>query len=930
MMTRIFSVLGGLSFFLTSRVLAEKSCERLKVSLSFSQDKAPKDLSGVLPVVVERINKELDGVVDVQVDWTGGDLHGRVGEHIINCTVTRMTSTIEKEELSVDEVGESRDSEDRQEVIQCFQLPFTIEDTDECALPEGHVMAHQCQAPAMCINTIGSYECGCPRLDEIKSKILGTPEYFNELAEQPRSAWERSFETQTQSSCPSSASTFGCCSSFANESEGAACRAAFRCSKDPCGSAEDNRCATNAQCVRNESPLPTIMAPETYHCDCKFGLMGNGLKCRQNIDPDPKPMVKFDGTPTEETKKNNFYCGCSKPRIDACAGFPQCKGHHEVCVVSSASTPMCGCKPGYVNNNDGYGCVDESPPVLKLRHDLEGDQTLRLKQGDFYKEFAVDIADENAEDYLRSLRISYSQPLPPGCLTSIGSFHVNYTVATPWTSYQFVRVTRRVEVADVDECSINIDDYENTCPSLIPQCDTIAGAKCVNTFGSYECKCPEHSKGDGFKKMILSDNFSPPESYQGGTSCVDTSKPIIEILGPNPKIFKVSDCGGIRGVIGGADRASAKNNEELCEKQRSKYGFYIKDLIQSTTGAELCATHHNPNPAPTDCIRATDHSYKGVQDITSQVEIGEPVEKFQHHWSIPHDVTDEAGNKALTVWRDVIVEEVDIFDLEHKIRREIIAEHETVKNEAIKEAVEKNIFEERGKHGKTSETYIQNFKGFVSTNTDQKDSKLCPSCLECGSESANISACDQHCESKYPNESCQDPPSTSNWSNILPNLTSITICAVLCIFVLKFMLTLMYNPSALFGKTDHSNINDPSIRAVTINAHSTQAIRSTPMPSTSVLAHQGSFTDGPISRREREGGIFSPQSNRLPHMGSNMEGTNDNYSSPFSSQSVYQSSPYQGTSISDGASNFRSPNNRNVYADDIISPSRTGDSRRTR
>ena len=35
----------------------------------------------------------------------------------------------------------------------------------------------------------------------------------------------------------------------------------------------------------------------------------------------------FDGvTPTEETVKNDYYCDCTKPVLDACSGFPPCKG----------------------------------------------------------------------------------------------------------------------------------------------------------------------------------------------------------------------------------------------------------------------------------------------------------------------------------------------------------------------------------------------------------------------------------------------------------------------------------------------------------------------------------------------------------------------------------------------------------------------------
>ena len=69
-------------------------------------------------------------------------------------------------------------------------------------------------------------------------------------------------------------------------------------------------------------------------------------------------------------------------------------GKNEVCTVASSNSPICGCRPGYVDNKDGYGCVDENPPILKLRNDPDGDQIDRLVQGDSYKEHAVDIDDD--------------------------------------------------------------------------------------------------------------------------------------------------------------------------------------------------------------------------------------------------------------------------------------------------------------------------------------------------------------------------------------------------------------------------------------------------------------------------------------------------------------------------------------------------------
>lgn len=269
------------------------------------------------------MNRELEGVVDVEVEWTGSDLHGRVGNHMIQCKVTRLVS--DAAAAAVDGAVVETDSQGRAVMVQCFQLPFTILDTNECTLPKGHIMRHQCAEPAMCVNTIGAYECLCPRLGEASegdSRLEGDDTFWKNIAQQSRNPWEVSYSSSAKTTCPGSASTNGCCDSLAHSREGKNCRAAFRCPSDPC--LESNACASNAVCHRHETP--TVASGNNYRCTCPNGLMGNGLPCRKN-DPKPHPMVKFDGvTPTEETVRQNYYCGCTKPTVDACEGFPPCKG----------------------------------------------------------------------------------------------------------------------------------------------------------------------------------------------------------------------------------------------------------------------------------------------------------------------------------------------------------------------------------------------------------------------------------------------------------------------------------------------------------------------------------------------------------------------------------------------------------------------------
>lgn len=278
-----------------------------------------------LPVVVERINRLLDGVVDVEVEWNGSDLHGKVGEHTVECTVTRLASAIARDEkqrskVTVDEHG-------REVASQCFHVPFTILDTNECTLPHGHLMRHSCPAPSICINTSGSYECLCPRLwrNPLSTVIPTTADdaFWNQvIGENDRSVWEVSFSSPSKTSCPSAASTRGCCPPKYT-AEGRKCRERFHCPVDPCHPNKDKKdCAPNAQCARAASP----MAIPNHSCECPEGFMGNGMACRPG-DPEPQPKVMFDGvTPTETTVKNNFYCGCTKPTVDACSGFPPCKG----------------------------------------------------------------------------------------------------------------------------------------------------------------------------------------------------------------------------------------------------------------------------------------------------------------------------------------------------------------------------------------------------------------------------------------------------------------------------------------------------------------------------------------------------------------------------------------------------------------------------
>ena len=307
-----------------------------------------------------------------------------------------------------------------------------------------------------------------------------------------------------------------------------------------------------------------------------------------------------------------------------------------MCAVDTkTSAPHCTCRDGYVRDPD-YGCVDENPPLLRLRpdpvHGLDPVTGItHLSQGDRYEEYGVDVIDDNAEEYLRSLKITYSRPLPQGCLLEMGAFTVNYTVATPWTVPNFARTTRTVVIDNVDECEVSGGALGASCPELVAMCDYDAGASCRDEIGTYTCVCPVGTEGDGYRpiprlrpdgKGGYAGGTMVPRGYAGGTGCRDTSEPVIEILGPNPKRFRVARASGIRGIIreGVNDEGSNARVEAMIAEQRSAYESDIRVSIFVRLIRFLCICvlnikllHHNhrpsskpppvPSSAPPDLIR---------------------------------------------------------------------------------------------------------------------------------------------------------------------------------------------------------------------------------------------------------------------------------------------------------------------------------------
>jgi hypothetical protein len=204
----------------------------------------------------------------------------------------------------------------------------------------------------------------------------------------------------------------------------------------------------------------------------------------------------------------------------------------------------------------------------------------------------------------------------------------------------------------------------------------------------------------------------------------------------------------------------------------------------ATAGAELCATQIDRSPNASDCIFAYDETYKGRVDLSKAVLVGEPIKKSVLRWSVPYNVKDAAGNAAKTVWRDVVVEEVDIAKIEARIREEFL-NMQRIKDKAMEQ--ERKI------------------KESSATNSRDRRVSTCAECPKCDvSGKINESSCQEICNARI--KSCAIDEETlvvqvlvwlERW--FPPSMVPIVLICnaiVITLLMLRWILTLVFNPQA--------------------------------------------------------------------------------------------------------------------------------------
>ena len=383
------------------------------------------------------------------------------------------------------------------------------------------------------------------------------------------------------------------------------------------------------------------------------GYVGNGQKCVgkhstqvfEDTETGALTFISSDGTIETDVSK---ACGCSKPvrrghckNSDCCGGGLPC---NEECRPDGNG---CDCKEDFERTmvaGGAYRCVDPTPPMVRLltptgslmpvaQHYSE----VKVKQCKVYEDPGYDIDDDNKDTDMRKFEMSAS--IPSGCLVPnhrdplpLPTYNITFRTWTgpesdPWSSHS---VTRVVRVVDTNEC-VMTDDDKRSCPDCAPKCH--ASARCANKIGSYGCKCPMcGQKGDGFS--AIGDPSLQPLTYVNGSGCLDSCPPEITLQGSSLVVFKVCKCDG-----------------PLCgpSEETVDWASRLNAALEASPDS-LC-----PSGSRSPCAVALDPTMSGIgtRDISSRIVVGDPIHLSGLSWKIPYDVSDEAGNAAATVFREV-------------------------------------------------------------------------------------------------------------------------------------------------------------------------------------------------------------------------------------------------------------------------------------
>ena len=295
--------------------------------------------------------------------------------------------------------------------------------------------------------------------------------------------------------------------------------------------------------------------------------------------------------------------------------------------------------------------------------------------------------------------------------------------------------------------------------------------------------------------------------------------------------------------------------------------------------------------------------------MSRQVVVGEPIKKSTLLWSVPYNVQDQAGNAAVTVWRDVVVEEVALDDLETKIRADL----QRARQVEIDRAVSRALEEDRRKREPAK-----------ARPSPELPVNSCPACTKCDcANQFDPSLCDSICKEKVGACAMDEqsfvvkflvwleqfvPPS------LIPSLLGVLLLMTvwLCFrFLWNIVFRTRESSSNWYANEERQRMMQNSVTYYQENGAGGSAL--TPLPPRTSMSVGGATPGGGAGAGAGSGGssLFTPQS------------------------AAFSPSPSGGHHNGSSAAVVRhsvlfSADRGNIYASPIITPSQRGDGVRRR